>query len=133
MSAEAAKVRYESHLLWTNKLDRYVADPILCSDFCLCLAHAGLGMCILTLSVVSWPFALTSDDCNFSLPGGCGCAYLASLGCCILQLIIHIFMRGGLVCRLMMRRQTPGQSGSAGPRGAANGNGTVGGSSNYVI
>ena len=22
MSAEAAKVRYESHLLWTNKLDR---------------------------------------------------------------------------------------------------------------
>lgn len=27
MSAEAAKVRYESSLLWTNKLDRYITLP----------------------------------------------------------------------------------------------------------
>jgi len=35
--------------------------------------------------------------------------------------------------RLTMRRQNGSHPASAGPRSAANGNGTVGGSSNYVI
>ena len=36
MSAEAAKVCYESSLLWTNKLNRYVASP----DVMLCLVFS---------------------------------------------------------------------------------------------
>lgn len=42
MSAEAAKVRYDSSLLWTNKLDRYEARPLRRSDFCPSLSIASL-------------------------------------------------------------------------------------------
>ena len=135
MSAEAAKIGYESSLLWTNKLNRYVAvvDLVLCSS--MCAQHCLPGMCIPTLSASCLLHATPSHDWAPCITFHTGeDVHLHIPEPFILEAIEKVGLsNAACACRLTMRRQNGSHPASAGPRSAANGNGTVGGSSNYVI